>query len=428
MVGSGRGQAQSSRHHAFISYVREDSQRVDWLQSKLETAGVPVWRDTADLWPGQDWRHIIRRAIQDEALAFLACFSSRSLARPRSYQNEELLLAIEQFRMHQPEDPWLIPIRFSECAIPDLDIGTGRTLSWLHRVDLFGYGADDGADRLITTILRILGPTTGISVPAIPDGSDARLSGTDPTQGREGQVLRRRSGIDSADRPDSYQDEHEAWSREVIRLNPADATAHLSLGNALNNQGRLIEAEAALRKAIHLDPGNPDAHASLGTTLGNQGRLAESEAACREAIDLDPALARAYRALGCTLNNAGRLLESEAACRHAISLDPADAWSYIYLGAVLDRLRRFPEAEDASRAAIRLGAVSPYAYTTLGNVLSHLDKWEDAEKSYREAIRLDPASSHAYSGLGFALHKLGKSEEAQDCFHKAIRLNSEDIL
>lgn len=40
--------------HAFILYVREDSHDVDSLQRTLEAAGVRVWRDTADLWPGED--------------------------------------------------------------------------------------------------------------------------------------------------------------------------------------------------------------------------------------------------------------------------------------------------------------------------------------------------------------------------------------
>jgi len=71
--------------HAFISYVREDSRRADQLQRILEAAGIPVWRDTADLWPGQDWRANIRRAITNDALVFLACFSQLSLSRSRSY-------------------------------------------------------------------------------------------------------------------------------------------------------------------------------------------------------------------------------------------------------------------------------------------------------------------------------------------------------
>jgi hypothetical protein len=142
--------------HVFISYVREDSRRVDQLQEMLEAAGVRVWRDTADLWPGEDWRAKIRHAITDNAFVFIACFSYKSLARKISYQNEELTLAIEQLRLRRPGEPWLIPVRFDDCDIPDIEIGGGRTLTWLQRVDLFGDCSDEGAERLAATVLRIL--------------------------------------------------------------------------------------------------------------------------------------------------------------------------------------------------------------------------------------------------------------------------------
>jgi len=143
--------------HAFISYVREDSQHVDRLQRTLEAAGIPVWRDTADLWPGEDWRVKIRCAITDRALAFIACFSQASLARDKSYQNEELVLAIEQLRLRRPDDPWLIPVRFDECDIPDRDIGAGRMIASIQRADLFGERSDESVARLVAIVLKILG-------------------------------------------------------------------------------------------------------------------------------------------------------------------------------------------------------------------------------------------------------------------------------
>jgi tRNA A-37 threonylcarbamoyl transferase component Bud32 len=142
--------------HAFISYAREDSFQVDQLQQTLEAAGVPVWRDTADLWPGEDWRTKIRRAITDNALAFIACFSKASLARSKSYQNEELTLAVEQLRLRLPDDPWLMPVRLNECEIPDLDIGGGRTLRSIQWADLFGRRSDQDTARLVASVLRIL--------------------------------------------------------------------------------------------------------------------------------------------------------------------------------------------------------------------------------------------------------------------------------
>ena len=169
-----RGQAPIG--HAFISYVREDSHRVDWLQQELEAGGIPVWRDTANLWPGEDWRAKIRQAITDDALVFIACFSRASLTRLKTYQNEELILAIEQLRLRRPDDRWLIPVRLDECDIPDRDIGGGRTLASIQRADLFGDHSSQGVTRLIATILRILGRSTSPAPPPSAPDTDASTS------------------------------------------------------------------------------------------------------------------------------------------------------------------------------------------------------------------------------------------------------------
>jgi hypothetical protein len=139
-----------------MSYVRENSAEADWLQQVLEAAGVRVWRDTADLWPGQDWRGMIRHAIVKDSLVFLACFSKKSIGRETSYQNEELTLAIEQMRIRRPDQPWLIPIRFDDCDIPDLNLGGGRSLGSIQRADLFGDHINDAAVRLVSAIHQIL--------------------------------------------------------------------------------------------------------------------------------------------------------------------------------------------------------------------------------------------------------------------------------
>ena len=161
--------------HAFISYVREDSGEVDALQRMLETAGIRVWRDTSDLWPGEDWRARIRDAINREALVFIACFSRRSIARKSSYQNEELALAIEQMRLRSPDIPWLIPVRFDDCTIPDRDIGSGRMLSSLQCADIFGDSRDEAASRLITSVLRIFGLKQSASAPVARSSDPEKL-------------------------------------------------------------------------------------------------------------------------------------------------------------------------------------------------------------------------------------------------------------
>jgi TIR domain len=142
--------------YAFMSYVRENSAEADRLQEVLEAAGVRVWRDTANLWPGQDWREMVRHAIVKDSLVFLACFSTKGVSRETSYQNEELLLAIEQMRIRRPGQSWLIPIRFDDCAIPDMDLGGGRRLGSIQRVDFSGDHIDVATVRLVNAIHQIL--------------------------------------------------------------------------------------------------------------------------------------------------------------------------------------------------------------------------------------------------------------------------------
>ena len=129
---------------------------MDEIHDALERAGIPVWRDTSALWPGEDWRARIRSAITNDALAFVACFSSNSAARRVTGQNEELVVGIEQLRLRRPDDPWMVPVRLDDCAIPELDIGGGRTLSALQRVDIFDEDDEDGLERLVQGVLRIL--------------------------------------------------------------------------------------------------------------------------------------------------------------------------------------------------------------------------------------------------------------------------------
>ncbi|SPT59866.1 toll/interleukin-1 receptor domain-containing protein [Actinomadura madurae] len=147
----------TAQSHAFISYVREDKTQVDQLQQVLEAAGVKVWRDTEDLWPGEDWRIRIRKAITAGSLAFIACFSENTEKRYSSYQNEELILAVEQMRRLPPGRVWFLPVRFSEAELPEFDLGAGRTLDSIQRVDLFGEERDRNLGRLLAAVFAIIG-------------------------------------------------------------------------------------------------------------------------------------------------------------------------------------------------------------------------------------------------------------------------------
>jgi hypothetical protein len=155
----------------FISYVRQDAQPVDALREVLEAAGIEVWLDRDQLGPGDDWKLQIRRAIQNNSLAFIACFSSQSVARVKSYQNEELAIAAEEFRMRQPGVPWLFPVRFDDVDLPHYDLGAGRTLDSIQRTDLFGPAREPGQTRLAVRIAQMFQSAQGTSTDKQPTPS-----------------------------------------------------------------------------------------------------------------------------------------------------------------------------------------------------------------------------------------------------------------
>jgi hypothetical protein len=71
--------------------------------------------------------------------------------------NEELTLAVEEFRLMSPGRTWLIPVRFDGGDVPDWDLGAGRALDDLNYADLFGKDRMANAARLVITINRLMG-------------------------------------------------------------------------------------------------------------------------------------------------------------------------------------------------------------------------------------------------------------------------------
>ena len=141
----------------FISYVKEDSAHVDELCKVLKVAGVPYWRDREALAPGDAWRDKIREAIRQESMVFLACFSDNSNAKLKSYMNEELTLAVEEYRQIAPDQTWIIPIRFDDVQLPKWELSTGRTLSDINYVNFFGDSKLTAASELTQKLGKLMG-------------------------------------------------------------------------------------------------------------------------------------------------------------------------------------------------------------------------------------------------------------------------------
>ena len=106
------------------------------------------------------------------------------------------------------------------------------------------------------------------------------------------------------------------------------------MGNALQELGRLDEAEISLKKAIALKSDYAPAYNNLGVTLRDMGKLEEAKESFKQAVKLKPDFALAHSNLGNTLHELGRLDEAEVSLKQAIVIKPDYAAVYRRLSLI----------------------------------------------------------------------------------------------
>jgi len=124
----------------FLSYAKEDVERVDQIYNQLKHDGHQPWMDIHDISPGQNWKFEIHNAIStcNAAIIFL---SNRSVSKTGYVQAE--IAEFLDLRKRRPERSiYLIPVRIDECVVP-------TRMSELQYADLF---KPNGWDRVTASL------------------------------------------------------------------------------------------------------------------------------------------------------------------------------------------------------------------------------------------------------------------------------------
>jgi hypothetical protein len=255
--------------HAFVSYVREDADEVGKLVSVLQAASIPVWKDTENLWPGQDWMQVITEAIEDGSLAFIACFSTSSAQKAKTYMNAELRLAVDQIRLMKPGRVWLLPVRLDDCDLPHFDLGGNRTLGSLQRIDLFGPNREANLGRLISAVMNIFGAST-----TTPASAAAAIAGSKSSE--RGPLLANalKAGIGDPSKQTELEDLFLSEVRSTVQALKGDARFPATRGPSptiatLVERAQEYEAlvEPLTHAAITLGAWGDESHATLVTRV-----------------------------------------------------------------------------------------------------------------------------------------------------------------
>ncbi|HET7840778.1 MAG TPA: tetratricopeptide repeat protein [Terriglobia bacterium] len=164
-------------------------------------------------------------------------------------------------------------------------------------------------------------------------------------------------------RADADFDEAIKEYKRTLELQPARVEAHRSLASELAFKGKLAEARDQLREIAKLEPDDAAAHLDLARAdLHDEGGdLNEAIAELRTALEKDPGIPGAWNNLGEAQMRAGKFDDAAAAYRETLKQTPKDDTAHFSLGEALKRAGKIDEAANEYREAVRLN-----------------DQWKDA--------------------------------------------------
>ncbi len=165
---------------------------------------------------------------------------------------------------------------------------------------------------------------------------------------------------------------------------PGELRGRFALANALQRQGKVIEAERTLRDALQIDPGNLRVYGALARSMRERGDRAGEIRIYREVLDLDPDHLPTLIALGETQMDGNDLEGAIATFKEIERRYPEDMRSVVRLGFLMY------EGRDFAGAAAR----------------------------FERAFAADPQEYEYAFFLGVARRRMGSADAAIEAFQK----------
>ena len=189
------------------------------------------------------------------------------------------------------------------------------------------------------------------------------------------------------------------WTHSIAHT-AAHPRAHVNLGEAFYEQGKLQAAAEQYAVALQLEPNESTAHSALGVALLELGRAEESIAHLEEALRLNPRDAEAHYNLGNSYLQTRRFESALLEYARALELEPDDfqalnnrAWILATCAdpALRNGALAVPLAERADQ--LTRGA-NPVVQATLAAAYAESGRFPEAIRSAESAIKLATAEGN----------------------------------
>lgn len=239
----------------------------------------------------------------------------------------------------------------------------------------------------------------------------------------------------------------EVEALELLKRNPSDVAAHITLAAVAERRGKLDVARGYLLHALAVSPDNPEVHHQLALNFGhrrdwnkavreilealrirpdhsiyrfnlgvlfyNSGSYPQALEQFRRALQLEPHSFAFHFSFASTLEAEKKLLEAEAEFTKIIDRHPRQARAFSVRGALLLQLGKSEEARRDAEKAISLDPTLADAHYLLGKIYEQTQDLQRAVKAYSRTAELEDGHLNAHYRLSLILGRLGNKEEAR---------------
>jgi tetratricopeptide (TPR) repeat protein len=213
-----------------------------------------------------------------------------------------------------------------------------------------------------------------------------------------------------------------------VNVTPNNFVAHNILGNALEKQGKLIEAISHYAEALKINSNYAEAHNNLGYTLTRQKHYKEAIYQYNEALRINPTYTDAHNNLGTALLHQGNEKEAIYHYYEVLKSNPKYAGAYYNLGKISLNQGKTEEAINLYRKALTFEPEMIQALYNLSWIFAtHKDKrFRNGIKAIELAEKLCKITQNnqplALDALAAAYAETGKFDSAVLTAQRALKL------
>ena len=443
----------------FISYSREDKDRVLELAARLRGAGVSVWIDQGGIDGATLWGEEIVNALDRAKVLLLAL--TASAARSHNVSKEVVLVSERKGQ--------ILPVDLEPTAVPP---GLKYALAGIQHIEYYAGDPDQNLKSILRALERA-GVAIGAREPVARQGDDAagRAPGTgdkavDPralavlpfdnispdqetdyfSDGLTEELIARLSLVNGVELVSRWESMHYKGKVRDVRAIGAELGARYIVGGSVR---RFQDSVRITVQLVDVTTGRPlwgDTYKGrLDDIFDIQEKVAQQivdalklKLSISERVSLTKRQTMNVQAYDLYLRGQAYLYRltkkgTEYAIQlfeKAIELDPRYGAAYAGCSCAYGQMYQWFSREESYRdraqefsfKALMYDSNLPEAYTAMGLSYFIWGKFEEAAASVRKAIELDPDDFVAHWTLGRIHFSTGELEQAIPHFQRVIEL------